>query len=193
MARTMARTTTAAGIDNPTRPLFELSAQTHVAASPDEVYAVVSNLSRSSEWSPECVGGTWIKGRPAEVGSVFRGENRRAPDVVAWAPVVRGTWFTESEVVAAEPGRTFQWSMRTQAGEKQDSIWAYDVVPAGDGGTVLTHRFRMGRATEGIRGIVADMDDRGRERFFVDWGEKVAADLETTLARIKRVVEHGPR
>ncbi|GAB3473865.1 SRPBCC family protein [Amycolatopsis cihanbeyliensis] len=170
-------------------PLFRLSAEIHVAAPPAEVYAVVGDLARSGEWSPECVGGSWVSGEPGTVGAVFRGENLRGTDVVAWAPVVRGTWFTESEVVAAEPGRTFQWSMRTHSGEKQDSVWAYD-IEARDGGSVLTHRFRMGSPTEGIRGITAEMDEAGKSAFFAEWGEKLAADLAVTLERIKHVIEN---
>ncbi|WP_216214631.1 SRPBCC family protein [Amycolatopsis aidingensis] len=172
-------------------PLFQLSAEVHIAASPAEVYAVVGDLARSGEWSPECVGGSWISGEPGTVGAVFRGENLRSTEVVAWAPVVRGTWFTESEVVAAEPGRTFQWSMRTRSGAKQDSIWAYDIEPA-DGGSVLTHRFRMGSPTEGIRGITAEMSEEQKSAFFAEWSEKLAGDLAITLERIKRVVENRP-
>ncbi|GAA1739863.1 SRPBCC family protein [Luedemannella helvata] len=171
------------------RPLFDVSVQTEVSAPPDRVYAVISDLGRSGEWSPECVGGSWTTGEPGTVGAVFRGENRRAVEVVAWAPVVRGTWFTESEVVAAEPGRTFAWSMRTRAGVRQDSVWAYDIAAAPGGGSVLTHRFRMGEATEGIRGITAGMDEAARERFFAEWGAKVAGDMRVTLGRIRQIVE----
>ncbi|MEU6023259.1 SRPBCC family protein [Micromonospora sp. NPDC048871] len=171
------------------RPLFELSVQSKVSAPPDRVYALVSDLERSGEWSPECVGGSWIAGEPGTVGAVFRGENRREADVVAWAPVVRGVWFTESEVVTAEPGRTFAWSMRNRAGARQDSVWAYDIAEQPGGGSVLVHRFRMGAATEGIRGITADMDAAARERFFAEWGAKVAGDMRATLGRLCQVLE----
>jgi hypothetical protein len=172
-----------------TRPLFELSARTRVAAPPEAVYAVVSDLTRSAEWSPECVGGEWTSGEPGTPGAVFRGENHRSTEVVSWAPVVRGTWFTESEVVYAEPGRAFAWSMRNSAGEKQESVWSYDIHPAASGGSELVHRFRMGSPTEGIRGITAEMDDAARERFFTQWGDKVAADMQLTVERIRQVVE----
>ncbi len=55
--------------------------------------------------------------------------------------------------------------------------------------SVLVHHFRMGAATEGIRGITAGMDEDEKRRFFAEWGEKVAADLGVTLERIKQVVE----
>lgn len=172
-------------------PLFELAAETTVAAPPDKVYAIVSDLRRSGEWSPECVGGSWVSGEPGAVGSVFRGENLRGREVVAWAPVVRGTWFTESEVVVAEPGLSFQWSMRNKAGVKQDSVWAYDIVPTPSGGSIVTHRFRMGSPTEGIGLITADMDDTEKKQFFADWSDKLAHDLPITLQRLKHAIERS--
>lgn len=176
----------APSIDN--APLFQVGADVHISATPEAVYAVITDLPRSGEWSEECTGGQWVSGAPATVGAVFRGENRRSAEVVAWAPVVRGTWTTESEVVAAEPGRTFRWSMRDSTGKKQDSIWSFDIEPA-DGGCRLVHHFRMGDPTEGIRGITAEMDDAERQRFFSEWGEKLGKDLATTLERIKVVIE----
>jgi hypothetical protein len=171
-------------------PLFEARVHALVARSPQAVYAVVSDLPGCHRWSEECTGGEWIEGRPAALGSVFRGHNFRRPDVVAWAPVVRGAWTTTAEVVAAQPGRRFCWAMRTRAGQAQDSVWGYDLEPAGSalGGTRLTHHFRMGAATEGISGITAAMDDATRKRFFAEWGAKVRHDMEATVARLLPVV-----
>lgn len=169
--------------------LFDVSASTVIDASPDAVYDVVSDLSRSAEWSPECRGGTWVSGEPREVGAVFRGENLRSEDVVAWAPLVRGTWYTQARVVAAEPGRTFRWMMLSQADEDQESIWGFDLRPLDGGRTELTHHFRMGRATAGIHKITQDLDENRRERFVDEWTTKLEHDLEATLNRIRGVVE----
>ncbi|WP_189866602.1 SRPBCC family protein [Streptomyces poonensis] len=169
-------------------PLFEVRADIRLSAAPYEVYAVVSDLPRSAEWSPECTGGTWVSGEPATVGAVFRGENRRSPNVVEWAPVVRGTWRTESQVVAAEPGRAFRWAMRDSFGRAQQSVWSYEIKPAGDG-CVLVHHFLMGAPTEGIRSITADLDEAEKRRFFADWSAKLAKDLQVTLLNIKAVIE----
>ncbi|GLW09421.1 hypothetical protein Misp01_45500 [Microtetraspora sp. NBRC 13810] len=169
-------------------PLFKLSADITVSATPEGVYAVVSDLPRSGEWSPECQGGVWISGEPAAEGSVFRGENLRSPEVVAWAPLVRGVWHTECRIVAAEPGRTFRWMMLSYAGADQESVWGFDIRPA-DGGSVLTHHFRMGKATTGIHKIVADMDEAARKRFVSEWAAKLEGDLSETLKRIKDVIE----
>jgi hypothetical protein len=172
-------------------PLFEVRAECTVAAAPDVVYAVVSDMGRAGEWSAECRGGTWISGAPGTVGAVFRGENLRSPDVVAWAPVVRGTWFTRSEVVAAQPGRTFGWAMQDSAGRAQESVWSFDIRPAegAEGGSVLVHRFRMDTATEGIRGIVSGMDEAEKSRFFAEWSAKLVDDIAATLERLRLVIE----
>ncbi|MER5771766.1 SRPBCC family protein [Streptomyces sp. NPDC001985] len=171
-------------------PLFELRADIAVKATPDEIYAVVSDLPRSGEWSPECQGGEWTSGAPSAVGSVFRGENLRSEEVVAWAPLIRGIWHTECRITAAEPGRTFQWMMLTHAGADQESIWGFD-VEAADGGAVLTHHFRMGKATAGIQHIVADLDEAERAKFVEEWSDKLAQDLDDTLQRIKEIIENS--
>ncbi|AXI78490.1 SRPBCC family protein [Peterkaempfera bronchialis] len=169
-------------------PLFQVRAEVRISASPTAVYDVVSDLTRSGEWSPECLGGAWVSGEPGAVGAVFRGRNLRGEDVVSWAPVVRGTWYTHSEVVAAEPGRTFRWAMHDSSGRRQESVWAFDIEADGEG-SVLVHHFRMDGPTEGIRGITADMDDAAKARFFTEWGAKVEQDLGATLERIKIVIE----
>ncbi|HEX4702909.1 MAG TPA: SRPBCC family protein [Pseudonocardiaceae bacterium] len=173
---------------NTNAPLFSVRADIRVTAQPDAAYAVVTDLTRSAEWSVECLGGRWISGPPAQVGSVFRGENTRSADVVAWAPVVRGKWSTESEVVATEPGRVFRWAIRDSAGNRQDSVWSFEIEPRNDG-CLLIHHFRMGTATEGIRGITAEMDENAKRRFFAEWSTKLAGDLAATLDRIKIAIE----
>jgi uncharacterized protein YndB with AHSA1/START domain len=47
-----------------------------VNASPETVFAMVSDLTRMGEWSPENQGGQWVKGAtgPA-VGAQFKGRN----------------------------------------------------------------------------------------------------------------------
>lgn len=178
------------GPTNEQTPIFDLRAEITISASPYDVYAVVCDLPRSSEWSPECTGGEWVSGEPATVGAVFRGSNLRGDDIVPQAPVVRGRWVTESEVVAAEPGRTFRWAMRTRSGQRQESVWAYDIEPR-PGGSLLTHHFRMGEPTEGIREIVAGMSTTEQQAFILAWGAKVGEDLAATVRRVKQVVEKG--
>ncbi len=169
-------------------PLFSLASSVSVDAAAADVYRLVSSLEKSSIWSPECRGGTWT-GRPGEVGSVFRGENYRAEEVVGWAPLVRGTWFTDAVVLTAEPGVLFEWAMLTHAKMVQSSVWGFAIEAIDAGSSVLTHRFTMEHATEGIHHIVADLDEAGRERFVDEWSDKLRADVAVTLGRIKDHLE----
>lgn len=167
---------------------FDVRTEVAVAAARDAVYRYVTDLGRAAEWSPECRGGRWIEGVPGEVGSVFEGENHRTADVVPWAPVVRGSWTTESEVVEAEPPRVFRWAMRNRGHEAQDSVWSFEMTGM-SGGTRLTHSFRMGRCTEGLGEILDALPREDRTRFLDEWARKLEADMSRSLDRIKSAVE----
>ncbi|MGV9976363.1 SRPBCC family protein [Micromonospora wenchangensis] len=173
------------------RELFAVHGEIEVNATGQHIYEVVSDLPASGRWSPECRGGKWISGTPGAVGAVFRGDNVRSDDVVPWAPVVRGEWQTTAEVVRAAPGRMFAWAMRNSAGERQESVWSYEINAVPGGGSLLIHRFRMGEATEGIRGITAGLDAEATERFFTQWTDKLRGDIELTLARLKTYIEQS--
>ncbi|WP_418957131.1 SRPBCC family protein [Streptomyces tritici] len=170
------------------RPLFELGAEIHVAATAEEIYSTVSDMKRHAEWSTELRDGEWISGEPGKVGSVFRGENFRADDVVSWAPLIRGVWHTKSEVVATEPGRAFRWKIHSKTGEPQELVWSFEIEPQEDG-CRLSQTFRMGWASPGIHEITKNMDEDDKRKFIADWTEKMKRDVASTLERIKSIVE----
>lgn len=133
-------------------PEQDVSASARIAAPPDALYALVSNVVRMGEWSPENVGGRWIGGVTAPaVGARFRGSNRRG-----WR-----RWSTTCTVVAADPGRSFAFDVAF-AGIPA-SRWTYEFRPHGDA-TVVTETWTDRRprwfalvagATMGIRDIRA--------------------------------------
>lgn len=171
---------------------FRISVDIQVGADPVEVFDYVSDLPKSGQWSPECQGGTWVAGQPLAVGSVFRGNNYRRPGVVPWAPVVRGEWTTEAEIVESSRPRVFSWAMRDSSGARQESVWSFEIRPA-SGGSVLTHAFWMGKLTEGMRGILSRMSAAEEQKFLTEWAEKIDGDLRASLARIKSALESGAR
>lgn len=168
---------------------FLVRAEIQVNATPEALYELVSDLGRSGEWSPECRGGAWVQGEPGQVGSIFRGDNVRGTDVVPWAPVIRGPWNTESEVIEAVPGRTFRWVILNSARGRQESVWSYEIEPAAGGGSTLVHHYRLGRLTEGLSKIFADLDEEGRARFVREWNAKLAEDVKASVAGIKAYLE----
>src|SRR5277367_6047983 len=56
---------------------YPTAASRDIAAPAEKVWALVSDLPRMGEWSPENAGGKWVKGAtgPA-LGSVFQGANK---------------------------------------------------------------------------------------------------------------------
>jgi len=77
---------------------------THVQASPDVVYGLVSDVRRMGEWSPETYWCEWTGGATgAEVGARFRACNRRG--------LLR--WRNTPEVITATPGTMGRPTERT--------------------------------------------------------------------------------
>jgi len=105
--------------------MSELEVSRTIAATPERLYALVSDLPRMGEWSPENNGGRWIKGAtgPA-VGARFKGKNSNG-----WR-----RWSTLAKVVTAEPGREFAFDV-TAAGLKV-ARWGYRFEATADGAVV---------------------------------------------------------
>lgn len=147
-------------------PAAEISRSTSIAAPPEQVWALVSDLPAMGEYSPENVGGDWVGGAtgPA-VGAVFRGRNQSG----------RRRWSTRCTVTVCEPGRAFAFAVA--AAGLPVAQWRYDVEPE-PGGCRLMETWTdqrgglirwVGRRTTGV----AD-----REAF-------TAQSIEQTLNRVK--------
>lgn len=103
-----------------------------IAADPVTVYTSVSDPTLTGNWSPENTGAK-VESRigSLEVGDVFVGSNRRG----------RARWVTRCRVVAADPGRRFQFrveaiGLRTPRLKAPIATWTYDIEPV-DGGTLV--------------------------------------------------------
>lgn len=143
-----------------------------VAASPDDVYDLVSDVTRTGEWSPICTACWWDEGASGQVGDWFTGRNV-TPD---------RTWETRSRVVAADHGREFAWEVG--AGYVR---WSFALAPVA-GGTELTESWEFLPA-----GLAFFAEKYGAEA-----GEQIGertraahAGIPATLAAIKRIAETG--
>ncbi len=93
----------------------------HIAATPDEVYALVADLPRMGEWSPECEKVTWRDGATHAVkGGHFVGHNR--------AGAFR--WVTFGEIVGADRGRNLAFEITV--GPVSVARWEYFFIPDDD-------------------------------------------------------------
>ncbi len=105
----------------------------HIDAPPERVWALVSDVTRIGEFSPETFEAEWTKGAtgPA-VGAWFRGHvkrNQRGP-----------TYWTRCQVTAADPERHFEFAVVNSG--RSVNTWGYRLTPA-DGGTDVTEYFRL--------------------------------------------------
>ncbi len=102
--------------------MADASVSRSIAASPDVVWGLVSDVTRMGEWSPETTRGVWLKGATGPVvGARFKGENELG----------KKSWATVCEVVECEPGRSF--CFRVKGGPLGVALWEYHIEPEGDG------------------------------------------------------------
>src|SRR4051812_46413382 len=109
---------------------LEFSDSIVVSAAPDQLYAMVSDVTRTGEWSPICKECWWDEGDGPRVGATFTGRN----------VTPERTWETRSQVVAADPGREFAWEVN--GGWVR---WGFTMDPV-DGATRLTEHWSFNEA-----------------------------------------------
>ena len=93
-----------------------------IAASPQDVWAAVSDITRMGEWSPETYAGEWKDGATGpEVGAVFVGHNRNGDN----------EWSSDCRVVECVPGERFVFE--PFFGDLVWARWGFLIEPDGDG------------------------------------------------------------
>lgn len=80
-----------------------------IAASPEVVWELVSDITRIGDWSPECYRCEWDAGQVPGLGATFTGYNRfgdkewsNQSTIVEWAPLERVAWEVRLTGRAAE-------------------------------------------------------------------------------------------
>lgn len=144
-----------------------ISASVDIAAGPDRVWAVVSDVTRMPEWSPELRRLYAVGGRTPRVGMTLIGINRRG-----WV-----AWPTTSRVTRLEPHRAVAWKTR-----ESGATWTYELAET-DGGTRLTGSRHLPAFTKGttlLAPVIGGAEGHDAE---------LAAGIRQTLERIKETVE----
>ena len=142
----------------------------HIAASPEEVYAAISDVTRMGEWSPECHTCAWHDGFDSPVvGAVFDGHNRNGDH----------EWTSQGKVVEADPGRSFVFECSMF--DFHFSTWGYRIEPSGTGSRITewSEDLRPESVLEMSKEMsgVDDRDARNRETMSGTL-ERLAAALE---------------
>ena len=144
---------------------------------PEDVYAIVADVTRMGELSPVCRAGRWDD--PAQAGKEgawFTGHNAIG-DI---------TWDTHCKVVVADPGRAFAFVNHGPDGEVELVRWGYLFEPDGNG-TKVTETWQVLPAyPDFVRGGDVSMDVAPR----IEGMAAMARDgIRDTLASLKRVAE----
>ena len=143
-----------------------------IAAPPSTLYALIADVTRMPEFSPEVVECRWLDGAtgPA-IGARFAARNKftRGPSAV-----------NKPVITALEPHRMVSWSRTEPFGGTVE--WTYQFRPHDDG-TEVVESYRVIKPVSRIGWlIIGFMASRARR-------EQLRAGMEETLQRIRATVE----
>jgi uncharacterized protein YndB with AHSA1/START domain len=142
-----------------------------IGADPERVWALITDITRMGEWSPENKGGRWARGAtgPAE-GARFVGFNAHG-----WV-----RWRTHCRVVeCAEPER-FAFTVA-----ENGMTWGWRLEPDGAGTRLTQWRDRSTPPNALVKALVSTgLLGKDRERLMRE-------GMERTLAAVKATAEAG--
>jgi hypothetical protein len=166
--------------------VISVSDSTVIARSPQALYAMVSDVTRMGEWSPENRGAVLAEGSGGRsgisVGTVFDGANTRG----------RVSWTTRCTVTAAEPGREFAFRVHAIGGTKRRvpariASWQY-TFREHDGGTLVTETWTDDRPWHDAAAQAFDYVATGGTTF----AAFQRGNIRRTLRNLKAAAESGP-
>ncbi len=150
--------------------MSDVSVSTAVAAKPEAVWRLVSDVTRMGEWSPETRSCRWLGGADGPAaGARFRGSNRHG--------ILR--WSTTCTVTAAAEGERFTFDVTY--GPVPISTWDYVFAATADGTEVTESWTDRRPAWMKIGGAVA--------MAIADRGAHNRRTMEATLAALKAAAE----
>lgn len=147
----------------------ELRTETTIGAPPAQVWAVLTDLRRMPEWSPETLSMTALKPGGLKLGQQYLGVNRRKAVV----------WPSRSVLAILEPERTLAWDTKSSGAR-----WIYELAADG-AGTRVVHRRPVPKKLTPISKAFATVLLGGVDRH----AEELEAGMAQTLQRLKAAVE----
>lgn len=150
--------------------------ETVVAAPPERVWEVVTDLGAPAAFSEEFQGAAWTS-EPGP-GATFTGRNAH--------PAI-GEWEVPCFVLAWEPPRTFAWGTSDPA--NPGATWRFDLEPEG-GGTRLRFSMQIGPGPSGISRALEAMPDKAEKILHRRISEH-AANMRRTVDGLRGVCEQG--
>ena len=153
----------------PLTDVAPIEATIDIAAPPEVVWALVSDLRNMPRWSPQTAR-SFLRGGQNGLGARFVNVNRKGLLV----------WPTQSKVVRYEEGREIAWRVK-----ENYTVWSLRLEATPDGGTRVV---QTREAPEGISDVSVRLTNvafGGVEKF----AQTLQQDMLTTLTRIKVAAE----
>jgi uncharacterized protein YndB with AHSA1/START domain len=147
----------------------ELRAEATVDAPPEQVWDLLTDLSRLPDWSPELVRMLPLKRGGLRTGQWYLGITRRKAVV----------WPTRSVVAVLEPGRSLAWDTRSSGAR-----WIWELAPAG-ASTHVVHRRPVPSSLTGLSKVFAAAFLGGTEGH----ADELEEGMARTVARMKAAAE----
>jgi hypothetical protein len=103
------------------------------AATPEQVWSVIADVTRVGEWSHECRRASWLGGATtAAVGARYTGGNR----------VGRTRWSRQNEIITADAPHELAWRTVPSPTYRDSTEWRIRLEPH-DGGTRIVQTFEV--------------------------------------------------
>lgn len=152
-----------------------LVAEIDVAARPDAVWDLVTDLAVHARFSGESLGGEWVDDRRG-VGASFTGRNHH--------PAL-GEWQIPCFVDAYDERHAFGW--RTSDADNPGARWRYELAPIG-GGTRLRFSYQLGPGPSGTT-MAIESHPTKEARVLQRRLAEVHANMRATIEGIKALAE----
>jgi uncharacterized protein YndB with AHSA1/START domain len=141
-----------------------------INAPVEAVWALLSDVTRTGEWSVECRGAEWLHGATtATAGAKFRGRNRR--NATRWSRIC--------EVLEVDAPHRLVWRTLPTRLLPDSTRWEFELASTGTG-TKLTERMQILKIPALYDRLFATMLPQHRDR---------TNDLESDLQRVKDRME----
>lgn len=141
-----------------------------IAASPEAVFAAITDITRMGEWSPENHRNEWKDGATeAAVGAVWVGHNRNGDK----------EWTTEARITELVPNERFFFDC--MARDFVFAKWGYSIAPTSEGCRVTEY-------TQDLR-PEAVLERSAQISGVADRASHNRAGMEQTLANLAAAVE----
>jgi Polyketide cyclase / dehydrase and lipid transport len=149
------------------------SCSTVIDAPAERLYAMVADMPRMGEWSPETRQVEWLDGADGPVeGARFIGHNKGGPGGLM-------KWSRRGRVLTADSGREFAFV--TEEGGQESTEWRYRFEPEGSG-TRVTECYTVHRIPTWARILDVPTNRAGELR----------AHMARTLEQLKHAGEATP-